>query len=265
MIYTTSSSNALTRSENVDKWRKKNDSEKSKISSKFVLKGPILEIGCGTGQILANIKSKSLKVGVDYSIDRIESSIFKDKIFFIKSDVKKLPFVKDSFNNIIMSHFYHELIQFEAKKNFHKIVREITSKLKSKGRLIILDHCDPGDDYCKFNMTEENYSLYEKFKSKFKFYKKKKKESKNIFYKRNLQNFITKIWSLNTAAEELEMNEDHTLLNPIKIFKRLRRHGFRLVKIKNFGDLSDLSTFYKLSKKRKKLFNRQFCLIIEKL
>ena len=95
-MYTKSSSNALTYSENIDKWRKKNDLEKSKISSKFISRGPILEIGCGTGQILANTKSQSLKVGVDYSIDRLESSIFKNKILFIKSDVKKLPFIKDS-------------------------------------------------------------------------------------------------------------------------------------------------------------------------
>jgi ubiquinone/menaquinone biosynthesis C-methylase UbiE len=265
MIYTKSSANALTYSENIDKWRKKNDMEKSKISSQFISKGPILEIGCGTGQILANIKSQSLKVGVDYSIDRLESSIFKNKILFIKSDVKKLPFIKDSFNNIIMSHFFHELIQFEDKKNFHKTVREIASKLKSKGRLIIIDHCDPGNDYCKFNMTDKNLILYKKFKSKFKFYKESKKENNNIFLKKNLQNFITKIWSLHTNAEKLEMNEDHTLLNPMKIFKQLKKYGFKLIEIKKFGDLNDLSAFYKLSKKKNKLFNRQFCLIMQKV
>ena len=65
MIYTSSSSNALTHSENSDKWRKKNDLEKTRIASKYISKGPILEIGCGTGQILAKIKSSYFKIGLD--------------------------------------------------------------------------------------------------------------------------------------------------------------------------------------------------------
>lgn len=61
------------------------------------------------------------------------------------------------------------------------------------------------------------------------------------------------------------MNEDHTLLNPMKIFKQLKKYGFKLIEIKKFGDLNDLSAFYKLSKKKNKLFNRQFCLIMQKV
>jgi len=61
------------------------------------------------------------------------------------------------------------------------------------------------------------------------------------------------------------MNEDHTILNPIKIFKRLKKFGFKLKKIRKFGELEDLSRFYKLSKKRNKLFERQFCLVMEKI
>ena len=56
MIYTSSSSNALTNSESSDSWRKKNDLEKSKIASEYLSKGPLLEVGCGTGQILEKIK-----------------------------------------------------------------------------------------------------------------------------------------------------------------------------------------------------------------
>ena len=67
MIYTSSSSNALTSSETTDKWRKKNDLEKSVIASKYISKGPILEIGCGTGQVLARIKSSYLKVEEELS------------------------------------------------------------------------------------------------------------------------------------------------------------------------------------------------------
>jgi ubiquinone/menaquinone biosynthesis C-methylase UbiE len=264
MIYTSSSSNALTHSENSDKWRKKNDLEKTRIASKYISKGPILEIGCGTGQILAKIKSSYFKIGLDYSSDRIESSIHKNKIFFIKSDVKKMPFVRDTFDNIIMSHFYHELIQFEDKSNFDKTFKEIIHKLKSKGRIIIIDHCDPGNNVCKFNMSEKNLFLYQQFKNKFKFYKSDRREKNNIFNKKNIQNFITKIWSLGTAAEKLEMNEDHTLLDPSKIFSKLKKYGFKKVAIKKFGKLDDLSKFYKLSEKKQTLFDRQFCLVMEK-
>ena len=70
---------------------------------------------------------------------------------------------------------------------------------------------------------------------------------------------------MHTNAEKLEMNEDHTLLNPMKIFKQLKKYGFKLIEIKKFGDLNDLSAFYKLSKKKNKLFNRQFCLIMQKV
>lgn len=264
MIYTSLSSNALTHSENSDKWRKKNDLEKSRIASRYISKGPILEIGCGTGQVLAKIKSPYLKVGLDYSSDRIESSIHKKKIFFIKSDVKKMPFISETFDNIIMSHFYHELIQFEDISNFDQTFKKITQKLKPKGKMIIIDHCDPGSDVCKFIMNEKNMFLYKKFKKKFKFYKNDKRESKNTFNKRNIQNFITKIWSLDTGAEKLEMNEDHTLLDPKKIFFKLKKYGFKKIAIKKFGKLGDLSKFYKLSEKKQTLFDRQFCLVMEK-
>lgn len=264
MIYTSLSSNALTHSENSDKWRKKNDLQKSKIASKYISKGPILEIGCGTGQIIAKIKSSYLKVGLDYSIDRVQSSSFKDKILFIKSDVKKMPFIANTFDNIVMSHFFHELVQFEEKKKFNKIFKEISSKLKPKGKMIIIDHCDPGNDICNFNMDVSKVILYKIFKNKFGFYKKDKREKNNIYNKKNIQNFITKIWALNTPAEKLEMNEDHTLLDPLKIFRRLKKFGFKLKKIVKFGELEDLSKFYKLSENRNKLFKRQFCLVMEK-
>ena len=264
MMYTSSSSNALTSSETTDKWRKKNDLEKSIIASKYISKGPILEIGCGTGQVLARIKSSYLKVGLDYSIDRIEKSIYKKKIFFIKSDVKKMPFVRDTFDNILMSHFYHELIQFEDISNFNKNFKEICNKLKKRGRLIIIDHCDPGNELCKFDMSENNLFLYKQFRNKFKFYRKDKRERGNVFNKRNLQNFITKIWSFGTAAEKLEMNEDHTLLEPNKICSKLTKYGLKKVVIKKFGKLNELSKFYKLSERNEALFNRQFCLVMQK-
>lgn len=115
-MYTSESSNALTLSENKDSWRYKNDREKSKLSSMYIKSGHILEIGCGTGQILSQIKSKGFKVGVDYSNDRLKSSPFKNKIVFVQADVKSLPFTDNYFSNIVMSHFFHELIQFEEKK-----------------------------------------------------------------------------------------------------------------------------------------------------
>ena len=69
---------------------------------------------------------------------------------------------------------------------------------------------------------------------------------------------------MGTDAENLEMNEDHTLLDPNKIFLSLKKFGLKLVKIRKFGELNELSKFYKLSKSKKKLFKRQFCLIMEK-
>ena len=263
-MYTSESSNALTLSENKDSWRYKNDREKSKLSSMYIKSGHVLEIGCGTGQILSQIKSKGFKVGVDYSNDRLKSSPFKNKIVFVQADVKSLPFTDNYFSNIVMSHFFHELIQFEEKKNLKKTIKQILSKLKHKGRIIIIDHCDPGKGYIKFEMNKKSLETYEIFKKKFKFYQKDPLEYKNVYRLNNLQNFITKIWSMGTDAENLEMNEDHTLLDPNKIFLSLKKFGLKLVKIRKFGELNELSKFYKLSKSKKKLFKRQFCLIMEK-
>ena len=263
-MYTPESSNALTRSESKDLWRNKNDKEKSKLSSMYIKNGHVLEIGCGTGQILSKIKSKGFKVGVDYSNDRLKSSPFKNKILFIRADVKSLPFTDNYFSNIVMSHFFHELIQFEDKKNLKKTMYQILSKLKHRGRVIIIDHCDPGKGYIKFEMNKKSLETYKIFKKKFKFYKKDPLENKNIYRLNNLQNFITKIWSMGTDAEKLEMNEDHTLLDPNKIFLSLQKFGLKLIKIRKFGELNELSKFYKLSKSKKKLFKRQFCLVMEK-
>ena len=81
---------------------------------------------------------------------------------------------------------------------------------------------------------------------------------------RNLQNFITKIWSINSGAEKLEMNEDHTILDPLKIFKKIKRFNLKLIKIEKFGDLKELVKHYGISNKKTNLFKRQFCLVMEK-
>ena len=110
--------------------------------NKFLLKNikldsnsTILDIGCGRGKILGNLKSK-LKLRIKpFGIDIIKHRDISKKIRFKKIDaIKFLSQTNETFDLI----FVKQTIHFFTKKNLKKLVKLMKLRLKNNGRIVIM-------------------------------------------------------------------------------------------------------------------------------
>lgn len=92
----------------------------------------LLEVGCGTGNILENIDSKKT-VGIDLSKYLLQKTQQKNipNLHLVNANAEDLPFKKNSFHKAICS----EVI--EHVQNPQSLLSEIWRILDSKGRLVI--------------------------------------------------------------------------------------------------------------------------------
>ncbi|MBI4154416.1 methyltransferase domain-containing protein [Candidatus Woesearchaeota archaeon] len=89
----------------------------------------VLEIGCGSGNILSNIPGK--KVGMDISLNMVKECKKKIKGLFCVGDAEHLPFKEGVFDRIIISEVLYYL------PNKEKLVDEIHRCLKPSGEILI--------------------------------------------------------------------------------------------------------------------------------
>jgi len=93
----------------------------------------ILDIGCGTGAFLSDIRKKIKNIkcyGIDISKDAI--SLNKDKnISLLQADMENLPYKNNSFSAIF------SLGTVEHSPNTEKILKEVYRVLKPGGRVLI--------------------------------------------------------------------------------------------------------------------------------
>lgn len=92
----------------------------------------ILDLGCGDGTRLGLLETSAEKVGVDISDYAINKAVKKySGVEFLKADIEKLPFEKESFD-LVFSMFVLEHVQ-----NPEKVLKEAIRVLKKGGILIL--------------------------------------------------------------------------------------------------------------------------------
>jgi len=62
---------------------------------------------------------------------------------------------------------------------------------------------------------------------------------------RDCHDFVTKIWSLDKGAEDLEMNETHTVINQEEFSNELDELGFVIKTDLEFNPLENMMKYYK--------------------
>lgn len=247
IIYNKKEADSLTQSEKTEVWR--NDAEI--LKSNLILRNntninTLVDIGCAWGQTLLKLKSKIPNlIGVDESLDRMGNLINDIDIHTVNSKSSSIDIASNSADVVLMSHIFHEIKLFEKPIIYKRTIREIKRILKSNGKLVVIDHRDPGPGSVIVDL-KSNIGKFEYFVEKFKYDKIEynRKGSVIELSKRNCHDFVTKIWCLKTDAEDLEMNETHTIMNS-KLFSNDIEEFQFIPKINiEFNQITNLMNYY---------------------
>jgi len=265
-LYSNNAANALSNSEQNEMWRKHTDDLKaSLIIENKENASSLIDIGCAWGQILERLEGHFENLaGVDEAESRL-GSIRKrlPDVDIYKCNSSSLDISSNRFDIVLMSHILHEIKLFSSKKDFVSSMNEVRRVLTSNGRFFIIDHVDPGEGDCTIALDNNTLDKFHYFVENF-IYRKiifSQKNNEITMSIRDFHNFLTKIWSLSTGAEKLEMDETHTVIKPEEVNNDLIPYGFKMEKKETFNSIRNLMDLYNISLTRGEYWNRQILMI----
>lgn len=200
----------------------------------------ILDLGCGVGALTTCLVEKfpsSLIVGVDNSKYLLRELQKRRIASTVLADISDLPLKDDFFDVAIAIQVLHEIISLKGTHALIQTLKSIGTSLKSGGELVIFDHVSPGDAPVLVKLSKDMQLKFREFQAKFR--------HRKITYQhlgeglirvslRDLYDFLTKIWALNSGLEEEEMNETHTPFTPKELNDFLLKAGFKIEQASGF-------------------------------
>jgi len=265
-LYSNKAANALSNSEQNEYWRKHTDDLKASLIIKNKASASsLLDIGCAWGQILERLEGHFENLaGVDESESRL-GSIRKrlSNVDIYNCNSSSLDIPSNRFDIVLMSHILHEIKLFSSNKAFENSMNEVRRVLSSNGRFFIIDHVDPGEGECTIAMDNNVLDKFHYFVDKFIYRKIIFSQSDNqiTLSIRDCHDFVTKIWSLGTGAEKLEMDETHTVIKSDEVKNDLFPFGFKIEKNETFNSIRNLMDLYNISLMKGEYWNRQVLMI----
>lgn len=226
----------------------------------------ILDLGFGWGMILeAILKKKKFAVGVDETLSLLHPKL-KRKLrgHIAVSRAQSLPFSDASFDLVIASEVIHEVEEFYSTKDSLMSMEEIRRVLKPQGRLLILDHLNPVRGSVQFSLPAGQRKNLEKFCRDFKPRKVKIRRLPGGLYqmkRKDFQDFVSKIWSLGTPMERLEMNETHCVFTRQRLEGFIKPFGFRVVHFQPFHSIRTESERHGILLNHSNGWMRKFCAV----
>ena len=199
----------------------------------------ILDLGCGIGALTTCLSEKfpsSLLVGVDRSKYLLRKLQRRGIASAVLSDIQYLPLKEGSFDVAIAIQVLHEIMSLKGTHALVQTLRNAWSSLKSGGQLIIFDHVNPGDTPVLVELSDEMLEKFREFQTKFKHRKVTCQDHGKKLVRislRDLYDFLTKIWALNSELEEEEMNETHTPFTSQELKDFLMKAGFKVEHLSN--------------------------------
>jgi len=191
----------------------------------------LVDIGCGWGQFLRAAAERVDEVwGVDESPDRVADVAVtcpNAKVIVCKADHLDLP--DGYFDSVVMSQMLHEVVLFGKEAELEAALREIHRILVDKGRYLLLDHFDADDGQVTVRLPQDATALLAEFERKYRYYRAghaDRADGTVRIPKRCLQDFLTKIWALNTAMESMEMEETHNVFERESTIRLVEQAGF---------------------------------------
>jgi SAM-dependent methyltransferase len=119
-----------------------------------------LDAGCGIGrfsEIVTELGGKVIGVDLSQSIYTSRTNVLSRNAFFVKADLNDLPFVEESFDNIISIGVLHHTP--DPKSTF----LNLTKYLKPGGTIFIWVYTDSPDYVKRFNLTKFLHSIPHKY------------------------------------------------------------------------------------------------------
>jgi ubiquinone/menaquinone biosynthesis C-methylase UbiE len=229
----------------------------------------LVDVGCGWGQFLKVVCNQVEEVwGLDESDQRtsdLKENCPKAKMVISRADNMPLP--SDYFDAVVNSQMLHEVKLFGSEGELEKTLAEIHRILKKGGKYLLVDHRNCGEGTVECRLPEVMTKVIEDFESKYKYYPFTyefiSKDTIKIS-RRALQDFLSKVWSLNTPMESMEMVETHNVFSYDEIQKLLTTGGFEVTKWLEFASITDDIEIYGCELIKGEPWGRKFLCVARK-
>jgi|GEM_PF-108634 len=205
----------------------------------------LLDIGCGSGEYLQAAAQHGIPrlVGIDESPERLQQArAHCPQAELHLARAEKLPFADRSFDVVLAAQVLHEIALFGQPRDLEKTLFEIRRVLKLGGRLIALDHLDPGPERVRVRLPQRVRAQLEYFAQRYRVRKIALEECADgtlWLSRRDLQDFVTKIWAFGTAIEDVEMRETHCPFDREKIEALLSKAQLTLREWLTFEEIAE--------------------------
>jgi SAM-dependent methyltransferase len=197
----------------------------------------VLDAGCGVGAVMAliNLNMPSTHVvGLDLSKHMLThqiEDIIKHNVLLVQACMPKFPFKSGSFDAVVAVQSLSEVLCFAGEKALSDTIEKIGALLRERGVFVVLDHQSPGVDSIEVNLTSQMLQQLKRFQNLFEyrpFNFEVLEDGWVQIAKRDLVEFITKIWSFDTPLEKEEMEETHAPFTGEEFAGILKNHGFEI-------------------------------------
>jgi len=268
-LYEKKEADALSQSEKTESWRIETDDLKAKMildHSQSI--SSLVDVGCGWGQLLTRLQDKIPTLyGVDESKDRVLTLKKNPRFKIFESHSTSIPLNDQSVDAVLTSHILHEVALFGDHNDFNKTGQEFNRILKPKGVWFVIDHLDPGPGEVEIEISPQMMKQFNAFQTGFEYrtISAAVKENRVTLSKQDCHDFITKIWSIGTGAENLEFRETHTILNKEKIKNYLEDLPFVCDSWIPFNRIEKMMKFYGIKLINGEGWERQFFSILRKV
>jgi len=231
----------------------------------------LLDIGCGSGEYLRAAAQHGIPrlVGIDDSPERLQqaqAACPQAELHLARAD--RLPFADQSFYVVLAAQVLHEIALFGHPSDLEKALSEIRRVLKPEGRLIALDHLDPGPERVRVRLPQRVRAQLDYFTQRYRVRKITFEECPDgtlWLSRRDLQDFVTKIWAFGTAIEDLEMRETHCPFDREQIEALLSKARLTLREWLTFEEISEDLAEHRIELMEGTSWPRKFLLVAQAL